>query len=111
MTSLTIGESIKYRPSNGTEGAIFMSQYCFTCKKCGMDEDSDIPPCQILGRTFGYSIDEPEYPSEWTYNDQGDPICSAYVNENADDVYRCETTPDLFSDSPCEYSEVENNSK
>lgn len=60
-----------YRPGNGTEGEWFMSKFCYRCVK---DVDSS---CEILFRTFGFEIDDPEYPQEWCYVD-GNPTCTAF---------------------------------
>lgn len=48
-----------YRPSNGTEGDIFMAKFCNHCKS-GQD-------CRILMLTMCYSEHDPEYPKEWIY--------------------------------------------
>lgn len=56
-----------YRPSSGTEGDFFREDWCDNCK-----HDSEDNPCKILGRTFWYSIDDPEYPGEiWIVDDDG----------------------------------------
>lgn len=66
---------MKYRPSNGTEGMIFMEEWCDNC--LNQPESSDDGECEILGRTLIYGINEPEYPTEWIYKD-GIPTCTAY---------------------------------
>lgn len=62
-----------YRPSNGTEGEVFFDKYCAFCKK-------QFGPvnCGIPLRTMAFGIDEPEYPKEWIYNDEGYAVCTAF---------------------------------
>jgi len=79
----------KYRPSNGTEGEAFMSVWCQCCVK-----DSEASPCPIIFKAMTYNIDDDEYPDEWTYNDDGAPICTAFAEE--EDAYRCPDTDDMF---------------
>ena len=62
----------KYRPSNGTEGEIFRTWFCDRCTK---DANED---CRILDETFLYDVDDPEYPSEWQYGEDGQPKCTAF---------------------------------
>jgi len=68
-----------YRPSNGTEGEIFMERFCYRCTKLSVDDDSK--DCDILTRSFWYAIGDPEYPKEWIANDATglqDPRCTAF---------------------------------
>jgi hypothetical protein len=48
-----------YRPSNGTEGELFIEHWCANCER---DSDEN---CEILARTFAYDVDHPKYPKEW----------------------------------------------
>ena len=61
-----------YRPSNGTEGDWFMSEWC---SKCANDVNHD---CKILVATLMYSVGDERYPSEWIHGDDGAPKCTAY---------------------------------
>ena len=64
--SLKVDAGKKYKPSNGTEGEIFMSRFCHQCKR--IDE-----PCPILGRVFfGKEVDE------WAISKHGHPECTAF---------------------------------
>lgn len=63
-----------YRPSNGTEGEFFQSAWCFRCAN-----DSDNNPCEILDYTMAFSINDPDYPKQWIYGDDGKPKCTAFV--------------------------------
>ena len=70
----------KYRPSNGTEGSIFIERFCAHCeheKYIHTLDDKD-KKCQILSNTFIYDIDDPNYPTEWQENDQGEEFCSNF---------------------------------
>lgn len=69
----------KYRPSNGTEGEMFMSDWCARCTK-------DKPPhgCQIIALTMALEVDHPDYPAEWVEDDDGsNPRCTAFEAEKA----------------------------
>ncbi len=70
----------KYRPSNGTEGMCFIDEYCCNCihGKYEHTGDTNDNPCEILSRSFLYDVDEKEYPEEWTYDDKGEPCCTAF---------------------------------
>lgn len=74
-------EKKKYYPSNGTEGEIFISHFCMNCiheKWLHTQVDSD-KKCEILSNTMIYNKQDKEYPSEWTYDDAGNPTCTAFV--------------------------------
>jgi len=62
----------KYRPSNGTEGRIFMGQFC---ENCIHDKNQD---CKILAYSMAFDVDEKEYPKEWIYDKKGNSICTSY---------------------------------
>ena len=72
----------KYKPSNGTEGEGFMGQYCYQCIHerwvHAMEEDIEQDKCDILTRTMIHDINDPEYPSEWTYDDNGKATCTKW---------------------------------
>jgi hypothetical protein len=68
-----------YRPSNGTEGDLFHSWFCFRCQ-----HDSEDNPCDILTRTFALPLGDPEYPAEWIEDDvswpqNSNPRCTAFL--------------------------------
>lgn len=84
----------KYRPSNGTEGDMFMARWCFRCERErrvmeGIDDPSE--GCEILARTLAVpSEDHPDFPTEWTYQPESGHLplytarCSAWVPEGED---------------------------
>lgn len=98
-----------YRPSNGTEGSCFHSKWCRNCARDSamnegleVDECNDDQLCEILGDTFIYSIDDPEYPKEWRHcNETGYPICTAFVpiGEEIPKNFRDDKTIDMFEES------------
>ena len=64
-----------YRPSNGTEGEMFMEIFC---AKCIHDQDEN-DPCPIPGSAFVFNINEEGYPKEWRFDDGGELFCAAFV--------------------------------
>lgn len=67
-----------YRPSNGTEGEIFMEQFCHRCAKYP-DDPNDPNQCDILARSFFHQVGEPEYPKEWIEDGNlENPRCTAF---------------------------------
>lgn len=71
----------KYRPSNGSEGDMFMSRYCCTCVKDQAFREDRGDSCPIVAATFCYDEDDPLYPAEWVYGPDGQPTCLAYEEE------------------------------
>lgn len=63
----------KYRPPNGIEGECFQSEWCYNCWY------NHLNSCQVLMMTTVYDIDDPEYPVEWIYNEQGKPVCTKFL--------------------------------
>lgn len=55
------GLDYPYRPSDGTEGALFMAKFCAACSR----EDT----CQIWVTTMFLDADDPDYPPEWVTSD------------------------------------------
>jgi len=98
----------KYRPSNGTEGEIFMGAWCCKCARDKamlegepFDECDDDELCPIIANTFAFNVDDPEYPKEWTYGADGQPCCTAYVYPGEQIPRpRCELTIDMFEVKP-----------
>lgn len=84
-----------YRPSNGTEGEMFCEQHCYSCR---YDQDED-DPCDILTRSFAFSLEDADYPMEWVYDREGRPTCTAFhdvMSAEPAAVARCPETMDLF---------------
>ena len=74
--------SDKYRPSNGTEGEMFMSQFCYNCVKYPINPNAK-HQCKILCNMMVFNINEKEYPKQMIYDDSGKPTCTAYINRKA----------------------------
>jgi hypothetical protein len=86
-----------YQPSNGTEGDIFISEWCSKCAKDKamregepLDECDDDEVCQILGASFRGEA------KEWVYGPDGQPMCTAFHEPGTPEPYRCPATPDMF---------------
>lgn len=98
----------RYRPSNGTEGDCFIAAFCYKCGRDKalsegepIDECDDNERCDIVGRSFLHSVEEPEYPVEWTYDKHGIPCCTAFVAKGAPiPAERCKYTVDMFEELP-----------
>lgn len=67
----------KYRPSNGSEGVWFETEFCSQCRHMHPDPDKK-PACDIWARAFLCSVNDPEYPAEWQYDDQDEPTCTKF---------------------------------
>lgn len=65
-------KTTRYRPSNGSEGDWFMSQWCDRCIK-----DRPSRPCPIVSNAMGLDIDHADYPAEWVQTADG-PRCTAF---------------------------------
>jgi hypothetical protein len=63
-----------YRPSNGTEGMMFMEYFCDRCIYNSEEEG-----CEIIMRTMMHDVSEPEYPSEWLHDFKGRPQCTQFI--------------------------------
>ena len=84
---MSVREAAKpYRPSTGTEGEWFITRWCCECER---DKDHD---CPIVANTFVYSVDDPRYPKEWIYTDDG-AECTAFVE-------RGKPAPELLPPNP-----------
>lgn len=59
-----------YRPANGTEAALFETQWCGSCSKEAT--------CDIMLTAWAYDADEPDYPPELVFDSRGEPECTAH---------------------------------
>lgn len=70
-----------YRPSNGSEGEGFTAKFCETCERDrAYREDEAQEGCDILARALIFDIDKPGFPREWTYDEDNNPTCTAYLS-------------------------------
>lgn len=70
----------KYKPSNGTEGAMFTSKFCERCKNekfIHTNSEKD-RKCQIFSKTLITDVTDEEYPTQWQYGTDGRPTCTAF---------------------------------
>jgi len=66
-----------YRPSNGSDGELFMLEFCYRCER--YDEDTG---CPILFASMAYDLGDAEYPKEWVKEDDGSEArCTAFQAE------------------------------
>lgn len=70
----------KYEPSNGTEGEMFKSKFCYKCIKYPHSPEGKYQ-CLILLKTFCYNITNEKYPHQWQIKEDG-PVCTAYKNRD-----------------------------
>ena len=68
----------KFKQSNSDQGSCFESDYCLNCRRYRRSKQTDDYYCRIRLYTFAYDIDDPEYPSEWIYQEDGSPTCTAF---------------------------------
>ncbi len=95
----------KYQPSNGSEGAAFIGEWCCHCQRdkamrdgCDFDECDDNELCPIIAKTFAFKVTDERYPSEWCYDKNGQPCCTAFVAVGDPIPIKDELTIDMFED-------------
>ncbi|MFP5214008.1 MAG: hypothetical protein ACLGPL_11595, partial [Acidobacteriota bacterium] len=66
-----------YRPSNDKEGSSFWSTWCEKCLKMRANVAAG-EPCPVYAKIMRLHIDHPDYPKEWRYGSDGNPICTAF---------------------------------
>lgn len=90
-----------YKPSNGTEGMVFIENWCRHCARDKamregepIEECDDRELCPIIARSFSGEA------TEWVYGTDGQPRCTEYVEQGQPIPYRCPNTIDIFGDTP-----------
>jgi len=81
-----------YRPSNGSEGEMFQAQWCYRCERDRAYQDwmagkikthgnafEEPEGCKILSASMLYEVDDEDYPPEWVHDDEGFPMCAAFI--------------------------------
>lgn len=70
----------KYRPSNGSEGEFFKDKFCRRCQwfKWHNFGGMKYQTCPIELATTKYEEDSDKYPNQWTYDEDGKPICTEF---------------------------------
>ena len=66
----------KYRPSNGTEGEMFMEMFCYNCK-----HDGEYKQCDLIALSMVFNVEDDKYPKEWQYREDGQPLCTKFEKE------------------------------
>lgn len=91
----------KYQPSNGTAGMAFMCEFC---ENCIHDHQPSQIDCEIIPLTMCLDVHDKDYPSEWTYDEDGRPTCTKFKKwdwgdggDNGDDW---NTPPEPPTDDP-----------
>lgn len=82
----------------------FVDIWCGSCAYETWDPDSDEgEKCDVLNRALLLDVGDPEYPSEWVYDDEKGPMCTKWTDPDELDPYappgegrRCPNTLDLF---------------
>lgn len=75
---------MKFRPSNGSEGDMFMERNCFQCAQDEGGNGVRGVRCSLIAASMAYDKDDPRYPAEWVAEDVLDPrtwVCTAKVTE------------------------------
>lgn len=90
----------QYLPSNGTEGMIFIDNWCRGCARDKamrdgepIEECDDNALCPIIAQSMAEGGAK-----EWVYGTDGQPRCTDFVEEGQPIPYRCPNTPDIFGD-------------
>ena len=68
-----------YKPSSGTAGDAFMTEFCYQCKKDRFNGASG-QSCQIITDTYIYDVEDDEYPKEWIQDEDG-ARCTAFESK------------------------------
>lgn len=76
-----------YQPSNGSEGQMFMGMWCARCKADAAfrADMNSADGCEIIANTMAMSARDPDYPREWQYSTDGQPICRAFQPKDTPD--------------------------
>lgn len=88
----------KYRPSNGTEGYGLMAVWCDRCERDRAFREDQADGCSIVALTMTLKVTDPDYPDQWRYNEDGEPVCEAFIPEGQKVQYRCDKTEDMFDE-------------
>ena len=72
-----------YRPSNGTEGEIFMEKWCYRCRRDQKFQETHDgnDGCPIILAAMIHDRAQPKYPMEWVSDDDVglvNPRCTAF---------------------------------
>jgi len=65
-----------YRPSNGTEGMMFMEKFCDRCQRDALYRKTGWDGCEIIDASL---VDGAK---EWTHDAEGRPTCTEFEKED-----------------------------
>jgi len=87
----------QYTPSNGTEGEVFLDEWCRNCARdksmregAPLEDCDDNERCDIIAASYRGEA------KEWVYGSDGQPKCTAYHALGMPAPYRCAATGDMF---------------
>ena len=69
-----------YRPTNGEEGRAFDAMWCDCCRRDAVyrkTQNGD-DGCPIIPLVMAHTENEPEYPGELVYGEDGQPKCTVF---------------------------------
>ena len=94
-----------YRPSNGTEGAIFMASFCNRCSRDDAFQKGEGSSCPIVAATLTFNDDDPRYPPEWVRDIEdgewpGTARCTAFEPLSGDGPISDARQLDLLEEKP-----------
>lgn len=83
----------------------FCDEFCGRCinEKFIHTNNHDDKKCDIFSRTMLHNIKDAEYPEEWTYDKDGEPICTAFKKWDwgrEDDEGGLNEPPPIYPDDP-----------
>lgn len=77
-----------YRPSNGTEGMLFMHQFCDRCIHDKPARESRYEDaCQVLAFALAFDVHEPEYPPELVSDGPVGGTCTKFEQDPDEPAY------------------------
>ncbi len=95
----------KFIPPNTSELESIISDCCSKCTNDraangskAIDECNWDDFCPILASVLSNHEFKPTYPSEWTYDDAGNPWCTAFDPVEGAPIRRCPFTADIFEE-------------
>jgi len=65
----------KYYPRNKVDGGLFFDTWCRRCEK----DNGGGFGCDIADAAVIYTTEAEDFPAEWTYGTNGQPMCLAFV--------------------------------
>lgn len=78
MSEIRIEVGRSYRPSSGTDGDAFMTEFCDRCKKDSFGVFGN--GCKIITDTYIYNVEDEKYPKQWIQDENG-ARCTAFEKQ------------------------------